>query len=110
MRKVYHKLIRDKIPEIIEKAGEKPKVRKLKKAEFLLELKKKILEEAKELQSTENKKEISDEIVDIQELLDWLIKELKISQSKIKTLQVKKNQKRGSFKKRLYLMYTKTKL
>ena len=51
MKKVYNKLIRDKIPEIIVAAGEEPKIRKLNKKEFKIELQKKVLEEAKELRS-----------------------------------------------------------
>lgn len=106
MQKIYKKLIRDKIPEIIEGAGEIPHIRKLSREEFKKELKKKILEEAKELIKSESKKDILNEIVDIQELLDWLAKEFKISPSAVKKLQAKKNKKRGSFKKRLFLIKT----
>jgi len=107
MRKVYNKLIRDRIPEIIIAAGETPKIRKLNKKEFKIELQKKVLEEAKELAVAKNKKDILNEVVDIQELLDWIIKEQKLTQAQIKKLQKEKNKKRGSFKKQLFLEYTK---
>lgn len=106
MKKVYNKLIRDKIPEIIVAAGEKPKIRKLNKKEFKIELQKKVLEEAKELVAAKNKKDILNEVVDIQELLDWIIKEQKLDHSQIKKLQKEKNKKRGSFEKQLFLEYT----
>lgn len=109
MKKTYNKLIRDKIPEIIIADGETPKTRILNKKEFQKELIKKILEEAQELQSAQNKDEILNEIVDLQELLDWLTKEHRVSQAKICRLQAAKNKKRGSFKKKLFLIETKTK-
>ena len=108
MKKVFNKLIRDRIPEIIIAAGEAPKIRKLGKEEFRFELKRKVLEEAKEMERAESKKDILNEIVDIQELLDWLAKEFKMNRQQIKKLQTEKNKKRGSFKKQLFLIETKT--
>ncbi|MDH4359050.1 MAG: nucleoside triphosphate pyrophosphohydrolase [Candidatus Berkelbacteria bacterium] len=106
MQKIYNKLIRDRIPEIIEGAGEIPHLRKLGKKEFKEELKKKVLEEARELIGSKSKKEILNEVVDIQELIDWLAKELKINPSQLGKLQAEKNKKRGSFKKKLFLIST----
>ena len=106
MRKIrkYNKLIRDRIPEIIKKAGWKPTVRKLKKAEFLNALKKKVSEEARELIRAKDKKGVINEIVDIQELIDALTSEIGLSKPKIKKFQVAKRKKRGGFKKRLFLI------
>lgn len=106
MRKIvkYNKLIRDRIPEIIKKAGWKPTVRKLKKAEFLKTLRKKVLEEARELIRAKDKKGVINEIVDIQELIDTLTSEIGLSKPKIKRLQAAKRKKRGGFKKRLFLI------
>jgi predicted house-cleaning noncanonical NTP pyrophosphatase (MazG superfamily) len=106
MKKVvkYNKLIRDRIPEIIKEAGWKPRVRKLKKAEFLNALKKKVLEEAKELIRAKDKEGIINEIVDIQELIDALTSEIGLSKAKVKNLQVAKRKKRGGFKKHLFLI------
>ncbi len=106
MKKVitYNKLIRDKIPDIIKKAGWVPEVRILKKSEFLGALKKKVFEEAGELVQSKDKNETLDEIVDIQELLDVLASEIRITKSEIKKLQTQKRKKRGGFKKRLFLI------
>jgi len=104
--KKYNKLIRDKILEIIEKSGEVPFWKILNKREFLKELKRKILEEAKELIKAKSKKEMLNEIVDIQELIDNLILELNFKKSEIKKAQKMKNKKRGGFKKRLFLFKT----
>lgn len=107
MLKIYNKLVRDKIPEIIIADGEKPKIRKLSQKEFKIELKKKVVEEAKELLKAESKEEILNEIVDIRELLDWLAKEFKISHYSIRNKKLKKNKERGSFAKKLFLIKTK---
>ncbi len=106
MIKKYNKLIRDRILEIIEAAGEKPHSRVLDKKEYLREIKKKILEEAKELIRAKNKKGIINEIVDIQELIDTLILEFGLSKLQIQKQQKIKNKKRGGFKKRLFLIKT----
>ncbi|OGD56993.1 hypothetical protein A2V71_02600 [Candidatus Berkelbacteria bacterium RBG_13_40_8] len=107
MQKNYNKLIRDRIPEIIINAGEEPEIKKLSQKEFKIELKKKVLEEARELLRAESKEEIENEIVDIRELLDWLIKEFKISPYSIRNKKLKKNKERGSFTKKLFLVKTK---
>ena len=104
--KKYNKLIRDRILEIIKGAGERPYWRILNKKEYLEEVKKKVVEEAKELTKVKNKKEIINEVVDIQELLDVLISELGLTKSQIKKQQKAKNKKRGGFKKRLFLIKT----
>ncbi len=47
--KTYNKLIRDKIPEIIEKEGTAFKMRVMDDAEYKVELLKKLLEEGEEV-------------------------------------------------------------
>ena len=109
MKKVvkYNKLIRDRIPEIVKKAGWVPTVRVLKKGEFLGAVKKKVQEEAGELIQSRDKKGIIDEIVDIQELLDVLAAEVKLTKPAVKKLQAAKRKKRGGFRKRLFLIEEK---
>lgn len=107
MIKRYNKLVRDRILEIIEVAGEKPYSRILNQEEYLKEIKKKILEEAKELTMAKNKEEVINEIIDIQELIDVLISEFNLTKLQIKKQQKTKNKKRGGFKKKLFLIKTK---
>lgn len=101
---IYNKLIRDKIPAIIKKDGWKPVLKTLNKKDFFQETKKKILEEAKELSVAESRDNIINEIVDIQELINVLTRELKFSPVRINNLRKSKNKKRGGFKKRLFLI------
>jgi len=100
----YNKLIRDKIPQIIREAGWMPVVITLNRKECIEALKKKILEEAKELIRAKGKKEVADEIIDIQEILDALVIELGLKKVEIKKWQRAKNKKRGKFRKRLFLI------
>lgn len=105
MKKIYNKLIRDRIPEIIIADNCQPKTRVLKKSEMFTELKKKVLEEAKELIEVENKSEVINELVDILELVDAIAENKNIDPKLLKSEQKVKRQKRGGFEKRLFLEY-----
>ena len=108
MIREYNKLIRDRIPEIIKKAGEKPLVRVLEDdVEYHKELMGKVMEEARELYVAWARREgFVSELVDIQELIDTILAEMGISQLEFMELQRKKRVKRGGFKKRLFLIKT----
>ena len=108
-RTVYNKLIRDKIPEIIEKSGGVSKIHKLNKAEFKYELAKKILEEGKELCEAKTKIDVLNELSDLLELVYAIAEESKISPEKLQKNRVEKNLKRGRFEKRLFLEYVEEK-
>ena len=54
MEKIFNKLVRDKIPEIIEANGEIAKCRILDKQEFKTELEKKLFEEYVKLLTLQN--------------------------------------------------------
>ena len=109
MIKIYDKLVRDRIPEIIRKAGEIPRTRVLNSEEFFKALKEKVLEEAKELARAKTRKEVINEVVDISELIDAIIVELEVPKLRICTLRRIKNKKRGAFHKKIFLGETETK-
>jgi len=78
MKKIFHKkLIRDRIPQVIETSGDKYEVRIMKKREFEKELKKKLVEEAKELIEVK-RKDLLNEMADVLELLKSIAEYYKI--------------------------------
>ena len=104
----FEKLVRDKIVESIEGHGNVPHYRTLSDEEFAVELKKKLIEEAKELIEAQGD-EIIKEIADIQEIIDNLLKTLDISKENLEFAQNVKNDKNGSLKKKHYIEYVDVK-
>lgn len=99
----YKKLVRDLIPDVIKGKGHTPVIRKLRAAEYRHELKRKLVEEAQETLNAETKKDIVDEIADIQEVLTALYAAYGIACSDVTKAARKKRKERGGFTKRLYL-------
>jgi predicted house-cleaning noncanonical NTP pyrophosphatase (MazG superfamily) len=99
----YNKLVRDRIPEIIEKDQKKAKTRVLNDEEFINFLKEKLIEEAKELLLAKSIEEKIEELADIQEVLEFIIKVEKLDQFEINKMKMIKNYKKGSFDKRVFL-------
>ena len=106
MRQIYNKLVRDKIPKICKKDGEVPKYYILNQARFKKELKKKLIEESRELVRA-SKDKLKNEIVDVYEILLNLAKTFGIKWQEIEKFRKEKNRKRGSFKKRYFLVSSK---
>ena len=102
----YNKLIRDRIPEIIRQAGATCQIKKLNQAEYRHYLVEKLEEEAKELKKFKNKKQLINELVDLQEIIDAIVKEFELGKSKLSKEQRVKRLKRGGFQKKLFLIKT----
>lgn len=101
----YPKLIRDRIPEIVEADGREVAVRTLEEdAEFLQFLLKKAVEEAEELAHSESEANLLEEVADLRELLDAILDLKGISQEQIQAIQDEKREKRGGFKLRLLML------
>ena len=104
---IYNKLIRDLIPEIIEKNGAISKIRILNQKEYKLELLKKLIEESKEvLEARNNKKDLIKEIGDVMEVLESIEKTYKLNKKDILKIKKERNKKRGGFEKRIFLEKT----
>ncbi|HTX86872.1 MAG TPA: nucleoside triphosphate pyrophosphohydrolase [Candidatus Nanoarchaeia archaeon] len=105
--KKYNKLVRDKIPEIIRADGENPRIRILGDEEYKIELLKKIVEEAKEAaESGSDRKELSKEIGDVEEVIEAVIKSFSLDKKEIRNLKAKRKASRGGFEKKIFLEYT----
>ena len=105
MKKVYNKLIRDRIPEIIEGTGKSCLVRKLDLEEYCVELKKKLVEEASEVNDTVDKESLIKEIADVLEVIGALKVAYGISDNDVDGVKVKKALSNGKFEKGLFLEY-----
>ena len=93
----YDKLVRDKIPEIIEQKGGKYKIRLANDQEYWNKLKVKLTEEVSEFLESENHKEIAD----ILEVLQASAEHKGLEWHAVLATQKKKFDERGEFKKRI---------
>ena len=97
--KIYNKLVRDKIPEIIEADGKICKTRVLSNDEYIVALEDKLNEEVAEYQSDKN----LEEMADIFEVLQAICVARGYSIGELEAMRVKKLAKRGGFIGRIFL-------
>lgn len=102
MERIYNKLVRDKIPDIIKGNGEMPIIRLLDDISYKSELEKKMFEEYKEVIESKGIDRI-EELADMLEVIKALASlENKTLDDVIKTAD-EKSQKRGAFDKKIFL-------
>jgi len=107
MRKIfYRKLIRDKIPAKMDRAGAAHDIKKLNQKDFEKELLRKVGEEASGLLSARSKKELIEELADVSDVLDEIRRIKKIKPSCIRKAQAENARQKGSFKKRIFLVWS----
>lgn len=101
---VYNKLVRDRIPEIIESTGKKFSTRILDNDEYIKELKKKSFEELEEYVSTTSDEDALEELADLLEIIHALAEYHGASFEKVEEIRKKKVEKRGGFKEKIFLI------
>lgn len=99
--RVYNKLVRDNIPDIIRKNGEIPHTSILDDEEYLQELKTKLIEETNEFIESE---EIV-ELADILEVVEFLARAKGSNLDEVLKLKENKASKNGAFEKKIFLEY-----
>lgn len=102
-KKVYNKLVRDKIPLAIELSGAKPQYRRLSTEDYKKALKTKLLEEVNELLETTTKDEMIEELADIMEVIWWVRTSEDISEYDVAKRQHGKYVQKGGFFDRIFL-------
>ena len=97
--RTYNKLVRDKIPSIIERNGETPITRILNDEEYLNELNTKLQEEVNEYFADGN----VEELADIVEVIYGLLDAKGVFLEEFEKIRIGKVAKRGAFKDRIFL-------
>ena len=100
--KHYGKLVRDRIPEIIEQAGKSAAWRELSADEFRIALRAKILEEAQELVDAPDDA-LLPELADLAEVIDALLAIYDLTGDNLAAERQRKNAERGAFTNRVFL-------
>jgi predicted house-cleaning noncanonical NTP pyrophosphatase (MazG superfamily) len=96
-----HKLVRDRIPDIIREQGGDPQVRILHdNADYMLALRNKLLEEVMEFEENP----CIEELVDIMEVVQALYNLVKKTGGDIDGMRRLKRAQKGRFQKRLMLL------
>lgn len=93
MKKIYNKLVRDRIPEVIEQAGKKAQIQQVNSLGLHRYALDKLREEVEEF--VENP--CAEEAADILEILDFICTREGISDREIKAAAIAKRVERGAF-------------
>ena len=102
MEKIYNKLVRDGIPEIIKENGGEVICHVLSDREFEEALNNKLFEEAKEVVEATGRERI-EELADIYELIRTIAELHDSSMEYVARLANKKKKERGAFEEKIFL-------
>ena len=102
MEKIYNKLVRDGIPEIIRENGGEPICHVLSDKEFEEALNNKLFEEVKEVVEATGRERI-EELADIYELIRTIAELHDSSMENVARLANKKKKERGAFEEKIFL-------
>jgi predicted house-cleaning noncanonical NTP pyrophosphatase (MazG superfamily) len=97
--KIYNKLVRDKIPQIIEADGKKCETRIAAKEELIELLESKLMEEAAEFSEANN----LEELADLMEVVFGLANVLGYSEEELLKKREAKREQRGGFEEGIVL-------
>ena len=106
MERVFNKLVRDKIPDIIASNGEESITRVLGDEEYKVELYKKLTEEVNEVIDSKTSSETLEELADVLEILSSIAKLNSKKLDDVIEIAKQKRIKRGGFEKRIFLEKT----
>lgn len=99
--KVYNKLVRDKIPEIIEADGKTCKTKILSDEEYIAALETKLNEEVAEYQADKN----LEEMADVLEVLQAICVARGYRLDELEAMRAKKAEERSGFSDKIFLEY-----
>ncbi|MEK4453435.1 nucleoside triphosphate pyrophosphohydrolase [Paenibacillus sp. FSL L8-0506] len=101
--KVYEKLVRDKIPQIIEASGSKCEIRILENFEHEDSLKTKMQEELKEFLDASEDHQL-EELADLVEVIHSFVRSKGVGVEELERIRKAKHEERGGFDEKIMLM------
>lgn len=99
----YPKLVRDKIPSMIERDGKAATMHIAEQEEYVRYLLSKLIEEATELKNADGSSHQKEEIADAREVLDAIQAALGFPDDELIEVQANKAEERGGFADRIIL-------
>ncbi len=107
MRQNYNKLVRDRIPEIIQNSNKRCAIETMSEPEYRQALLEKLVEEAQEAHQA-SPEELVTELADIHEVLAALLDAWQVDPGQVEQVQRQRRTERGGFDQRLKLLWTET--
>lgn len=101
---IYNKLVRDKIPEIIEKTGKSSKTSTLTNDEYIKKLQEKGFEELQEYVDAKDRSSSLEELADLLEIIHALAEFHGSTIEEVEQIRAKKADERGRFKEKIFLI------
>lgn len=105
MRREYNKLVRDRIPELIQKSGYQYDIITLSETEYRQALRDKILEEAQEVVLASDR-ELVPELADLLEVVEALMESYGIENESVLLERDHKRAEKGGFEHKIKLLWT----
>ncbi len=102
MKTVHNKLVRDRIPEIIEASGKSCRIKVLDENDYLAALDEKLSEELQEYLQDKS----MEELADLLEVIRAVIAARGSTYEQVEALRKAKAEQRGAFNERLWLIDT----
>lgn len=104
----HNKLVRDGVPEWIEKNGGVAEVKIVKNDDVYLSLLlQKLVEEAVEVSKAVDKEHLIEELGDVESVVDAILWISGVTREELEAQKKKKDKEKGKFKKRIFLKRTK---
>lgn len=102
-RKTFNKLVRDKIPEMLDKNGGETETQILDDEKYIECLFKKLTEECEEVISADSKENLAEELADLLEVMRAISKTNNINFAEVEKIRTAKKEKRGGFDRKIFL-------
>lgn len=107
VRKEYNKLVRDRIPEILESQQVKFGVEEMTQSDYCQALRQKLIEEAQEAAEAVETNLVT-ELADLCEVIDATMGAYGIQRNQVLACQMQRRIDRGAFSQKLRLLWTET--